>query len=376
MLIYADIEQLSAIAKRYQCTCSSHSKHDLIQSILSHTYREDILENQFNLMPAQQKHLLSLLLFEPNIRYSTEELKTKIKYCQFAPPFTEKTRKKKQEQVSLPLEELIIKQLKEEGWLFKEHSSSNHIVYRIPEDKSEGFRKYLGEQLNKPLRTFEQVEVVRDEAGFISEDLKQMLYYFHKNTIQLNDIQLMNKRQLQHLLDQFHVREQIPGKHAWKFGYGKKFGDYPDRFALLYQFAVNSGWLTESNIIEVTPLGLAKLEEQSEVDVIRLIEYWLKIYKKPIPNLRALSFFLLMMLNEWRSVDEIQVMLLPYIKAYYFDTQEAILHKRLLKMLLHFGVIQLGQAEHHEALLVKLSPYGKNWLMQAIKLNEQGKYIK
>lgn len=373
MLIYADIEQLSEIAKRYQCNCSSHSKHDLIQSILSHSYREDIMSAQFDNMTAQQKHLLSFLLFEPQKKYSVEELKAKIKYCRFIEQEPPK-RKTKKQAIVLPLEQRIIKQLKDEGWLFKEQGLAHHVLYQIPEDKCEYFRAHIAKQFQMNLTTYTQVEVVRNEAGYIVEDLKAILQFIHSQHIKINEIQLMNKRTLQQLINMLYINEAIPGKGAWKFGYGKKFGEYPDRLALLYQFAVTSGWIEENDTLQLSIKGQQLLNEGFKLDIVKVIEYWLAIYKKPIPNLKALTYFIYVSLKQWRSVDELQIQLLPYIKTYYFDNEEAILHKRILKMLLHFGVIELGQDDKQQ-LMAKLTDFGAEWLKRALKLDERGRYI-
>jgi|GEM_PF-6879205 len=373
MLIYADIEQLNEIAKRYQCTCSSYSKHELIQSILDHSYRDDITEMQLHSMSEQQKHLLSILLFEEHKKYSTEELKAKIKYCKFVEKQEKSKRKKALSTQSL--EEKIIKQLKDEGWLFKEQGFTNHPLYQIPADKSESFRRSLALEIKAKLDSYNDVHIVRNEAGYILEDIKIMLQFISSKVIPINELKLMNKRTLQQLLSSLYVNEVIPGKGAWKFGYGKKFGEYPDRFALVYQFSVQNGWINELDYLQLSEQGMEKALLCDEHDNIKLIDYWLSIYKKPIPNIRALSYFILTALDEWRSVEQLQKVLHPYIKAYYFDNEEAILQKRMLKMLLHFGVIMLGQKEHNH-LMVKLTPYGMKWLMQALKLNEQGKFIK
>lgn len=374
MLIYADIEQLTEIAKRYDCICSSHSKHELIQSILSHSYRDDITVMQFNKMSEQQKHLLSILLFEERKKYSLEELKAKIKYCKFIEQKKVKSKSKKVTKPSLPLEDQIVKQLKDEGWIFRQHGASHFALYEIPEDKSEFFRRHLAIQIKQNLTSIAQVEVVRDEAGYILEDLKLLLHFVKQHDITINELLLMNKRTLQQILNSFLVNERIPGKGAWKFGYGKKFGDYPDRFALLYQFTVFKGLITENETLQLTNKGEEKLQDCNEQDTINMIEYWLTIYKKPIPNLKALSYFLMVALEDWRNVDELQNLLLPYIKAYYFDNEEAILQKRILKMLLHFGVVMLGQ-DDSQALAVKLTPYGKQWLTRALKISEKGKFL-
>src|SRR5262245_13949368 len=77
MLVYADIAELTAIAETYDCTCSSHSKNELIQSILSTVGRRDVIESRVSEMTAADLRFLNSLLFESRGSYSLEELKAR-----------------------------------------------------------------------------------------------------------------------------------------------------------------------------------------------------------------------------------------------------------------------------------------------------------
>nr|WP_313779191.1 hypothetical protein [Paenibacillus larvae] len=48
MLSYADIQELKKIASTYSCECNSHSKNELIQSILSTVNRREVFEERIS----------------------------------------------------------------------------------------------------------------------------------------------------------------------------------------------------------------------------------------------------------------------------------------------------------------------------------------
>ena len=77
MLCYADISELTRIAEAYDCTCSSHSKNELIQSILSTVQRRDVMESRVGEMTGNDLRFLNSLVFENRTAYSLEELKAR-----------------------------------------------------------------------------------------------------------------------------------------------------------------------------------------------------------------------------------------------------------------------------------------------------------
>ena len=74
MLCYADIGLLDTIAKQYACECSSRSKNELIQAILSALHRKDSFDPLISELTDGEIGLLNRLLFDRRSYYSLEEL--------------------------------------------------------------------------------------------------------------------------------------------------------------------------------------------------------------------------------------------------------------------------------------------------------------
>src|SRR5690554_4521512 len=83
MLSYADINQLHRIADHYACVCDGHSKHELIQSILSKVYRKEGFQNVVQHLNDEDLRFLNGFLFEPHKSFSLEELVARAKYTVF-----------------------------------------------------------------------------------------------------------------------------------------------------------------------------------------------------------------------------------------------------------------------------------------------------
>lgn len=167
MLSYADIAQLSGIAEVYQCECSSHSKNELIQSILSAVQRREVLARRVEEMSLGDLRFLNSLLFEKRAAYSLEDLTARAALAadpalpqaadakQQAPigatqtngagkgsgPAANRTasggRKAKQpEEPKSPADERrsAIARFKRYGWLFGGITQQTRYLFHVPED--------------------------------------------------------------------------------------------------------------------------------------------------------------------------------------------------------------------------------------------------
>ncbi len=83
MLGYADIGQLSRIADVYRCECNSHSKNELIQSILRAISNKEGFKNQISSMTWEEKRFLNSLLFDSQNAFSLEELIARVQQSRF-----------------------------------------------------------------------------------------------------------------------------------------------------------------------------------------------------------------------------------------------------------------------------------------------------
>src|SRR2546430_15730970 len=83
MLSYADIHELSRIAPTYDCVCDSHSKNELIQSILTTVNRKDVFDQRILDLSMEDMRFLNSLLFDPRNSFSLEELMARSQQARF-----------------------------------------------------------------------------------------------------------------------------------------------------------------------------------------------------------------------------------------------------------------------------------------------------
>ncbi|MCR2802996.1 hypothetical protein [Paenibacillus soyae] len=357
MLSYADIGQLSKIAGVYRCECNGNSKNELIQSILAQMSRHDVFEEQINGMKLEDLRFLNSLLFESRQSYSLEDLIARVQQSRFgeeqqaqekaAEETVKKTRSKKKAvpPPAPPSPRDIIARFKHQGWLFNGYSGPGRYLFQVPNDLKTRFRETLKRRFADSLQYTDEPPVYRDEQGLLLDDIKTFLHYVYHYEVQLVSDGSMYKRFLQQLLDLMGVQEEPPAKGAWRFGYGRHFNQYPDRFSLLYDFCCSAKYVSESEgLLAVTEAGKERLlKSPTTSEHEQLYRYWLKIYKGPVANLLSLVHWVHSLSGEWVTVESVRRVLTPFVKTYYYDDPNAIFEARLLKMMTHLGLLRIGE---------------------------------
>lgn len=354
MLGYADIQQLSRIADVYQCECNGNSKNDLIQSILSTVGRKDVFEDQISSMKLEDLRFLNSLLFDVRESFSLEDLIARVQQCRFgeqadkqeiAEVKSTKRRKKKNEAVaasSSPRE--IIAQFKYRGWLFNGFSGPSRYLFQVPLDMKLRFREALKNKFAAQLQYTDEPPFYRDEQMLLQEDVTQFLRYVYHNDVQLTADGSMYKRFTVQVLEKLAVQEQLPAKAAWRFGYGRYFNHYPNRFSFLYDYCYHSRWLSEQEAaLTVTQTGEKRMAACPPDEAERQYRFWLHLYKGPISQLLSVVQWINALAEQWVTVDSLKSVLVPYIKPYYYDDANAIMEQRILAMMLHLGLLRLGE---------------------------------
>lgn len=391
MLCYADIEQLTRIADTYRCECSSHSKNDLIQTILTTVQRRDVLESRVEEMTETDWRFLHSLLFEQRAAYSLEELTARASLAMAedgqpaagsatagmanaraaiaAPALAEekkpapRKRGKRPEAAAPPEPDRsargAIARFKRFGWLFNGFSHQTRFLYHVPEDVKRRLREAIENRFRESLDIRGEPSAYRDEQGLAESDIRRLLLFAAHNDVALTTEQVMYKRQLQQALDLMNVAEAPPGRSGWRFGYGRRFRDYPDRFSLLYDYCCHENWLQElPDSLRITEEGAAVASGARLVDPAALYRFWLKLYKGPVPNVHALAHWVARLASEWATVDSLERLLLPLVRSYYYDSPRDVLNKRVLGSMLHLGLLKWGETEAGETV-VRMTPMGK-----------------
>lgn len=362
MLGYADIKQLSRIAEVYRCDCNGHSKNELIQSILSTVSRRDVFDLQVGSLKVEDLRFLNLLLFETRESFSLEELLARAQQSCFGKPEEPKkeeakpkrSRKKAaaEERVPESSPREMINRFKHHGWLFNGYNGPGRYLFQVPNDLKVRFRDTLRRKFTESLIVTEDPHVYRDEQGLMEEDVKALLHYVYHNEVQLAADGSMYKRFTSQLLDRLAVREELPAKGAWRFGYGKYFNVYPNRLSLLFDYCRQARYLEEDGMrLTVTSAGLERLAAKPAGEQLHLYKLWLKQYKGPIPNLPSLAFWIQALAEQWVTAESVGRVLLPLIKPYYYDSPETILEQRIMVMMLHLGLLRIGEHEQHGTVI-------------------------
>ncbi|WP_438445623.1 hypothetical protein [Gorillibacterium sp. sgz5001074] len=350
MLCYADIHELSRIARNYDCECSSHSKNDLIQSILSTVNRKDVFESLVTGLESEDIRFLNSLLFDRRETFSLEELVARAS----------QTLENKNDKPEWNPRELITR-FKQRGWLFNGYSQQTKYLFRVPEDLKRRFSETLARYFaGKLVYAEETPRVYRDEQNMLADDLVAFLKQLEQQDLPLNPEGFLYKRSLQQVLEGLAVREEQVAKTAWRFGYGRRFREYPTRFSYLYDYCYYQGFVEEfETSLRLTEQGALKLVEGRKDPGAELYGFWLKLYRGPVPNLLSLVHWIDRLADRWVTASSLGGVLVPLIKPYYYDTPQSIFEQRLLPMLMHLGLLRIGM---HETLgsVVQMTKYGSS----------------
>lgn len=341
MLTYADIGQLSNIASYYDCECKRNSKHDLIQSILIKLGRRDYFEELVGHLSEADLRFLNSIVFDTRSGYSLEELTATIRQAS-----AEKVDdgEVKSQKVESPRE--AVARYRRSGWLFNGFTHSTKYTFQVPSDLKQRFRDVLRGRLEERLQSSEEPDAYRDEQGLISADMMLFLRYVDGQEVELNAEGFMYRRYQQQLMSSLHIQEPLISKGAWRFGYGRSCTEYPDRFALLYDYAYARQWIREAGArLILTERGKEFLEEGKEESVLQVFRFWLRLYKGAVPNLSSLVYWISKCAKDWVTTASLYESLGWLIRPFYYDTPQAILDQRILRMLMHLGMLRIGEGE-------------------------------
>ncbi|MGZ9584056.1 hypothetical protein [Paenibacillus marinisediminis] len=364
MLSYADIAQLTLIAKRYDCECNKHSKHELIQSILSVLGRKDVFERYVMDMSLEELRFLNSILFDQRTSFSLEDLVARVQQTRFD---------MEQQKESLPPPRDIIVKFKQSGWLFNGCSPNTKYLFQIPEDMKLRFRDVLHRRFEHELQYVQEPEAYRDEDGHLGEDVVKLLDFIHTDSVLLNAEGVMYKKAQQQLLETLSISEAIVQKGEWRFGYGRRFHNYPNRMSLLYDYAFYQGWIEEQEAkLSLSQAGLERLHSGSSYEPVQPIyRFWLKLYKNAIPNLLSIVNWIYKCTGKWTTLDSLESVLLPYVKPFYYDSPANIIRQRIVRMMVHLGLLRYGDHPDYGAV-VQITRRGQT-LIQGVYVPHEDK---
>ncbi|WP_438351249.1 hypothetical protein ACP8HI_11735 [Paenibacillus sp. FA6] len=355
MLTFADIGQLTTIASHYQCECKQNSKHELIQSILVTLNRREFIGQQIRCLSVDDLRFLNAILFDDRQFFNLEEFIAIIRQTSFQIVAADSSNA--QVKNSNPRD--TIARFKRSGWIFNGLSQDTKYLFQVPRDLKDRFRKELGGYLKSMVTSTGEPAVYREEQGLISEDLGFFLRYVHQQEIEMNQDSAMYRRNQQQIMDSFHISEPLLSKGGWRFGYGRTFHVYPIRLALIYDYAFHKGYIDElDHRLKLTGIGLKWLEQGESEGMVQIVRFWSKLYKRPIPNLSSLVYWIGHCCSEWVTLTSLHEALGWLIKPFYYDTSQTIMEQRVIQMMMHLGLLRIGESEE-EGIVVKMTLWGK-----------------
>lgn len=339
MLSYADIQQLSRIARRYECECNGHSKHELIQSILSKVGRRDVFEDQVKSLSLEDIRFLNSILYDARSTFSIEELIARVQQTKFVRGEVDEDWNPRD----------MITRFKQLGWLFNGYSQQTKYLFQVPAD----LKKRFGDVLAKKFQTGLVIPdgepgVYRDEQKLIVDDIMHFLRFVKDHDVPLTDSGGMYKRTIGQLLDRLSVREEPLGKTAFRFGYGRMFKEYPNRFSLIYDFCYYNGLISENGgRLTLTEAGGEKAETGKRDELLTVYRFWLRLYKNPIPNVQSIVQWVERLARGWVTAASLGSALCPLIRPFYYDSSESIFEQRIVQMMMHLGLLRIGEDDRH-----------------------------
>lgn len=362
MLSYADIQELGRIAHTYECECNGHSKNELIQSILSTAMRKEIFEKHIQSLSLEHVRFLNSLLSDPRNAFSMEELIARVGQTRF---------QKEESSESWNPRDMILK-FKKLGWLFNGHSQQTKYLFHVPADLKRKFSDVLANQFRLELVKTEEPSVYRDEQLLLVDDIFHFLTAVAGQDIQLTAEGFMYKRQLQMILNVLSVQEEMVSKGAWRFGYGRMFKEYPNRFSLIYDYCYYHGLISEHDqSLRLTEAGKARLIEGKKESLADVYSFYLRLYKNPIPNIQSLAGWMNRLCGQWVTIASLVDLLSKLVKPFYYDSSESIVEQRIVQMMMHLGLIRIGE-DHTQGAVIQVTKLGSK-VIQGINIAEEDK---
>ncbi|MBA4602562.1 hypothetical protein [Thermoactinomyces mirandus] len=353
-LTYTGIEQLKQMNRYYGCEIQrTHSKYELIRSLLQRIGNKSHLEEKIDRLNDQEFRFLQLIMLDQTPAYSMEELLAKGRIA-----LNERQGQPRQ---------LIVEALKR-GWLFPGYSRQTQNLYYVPSD----LRTQVCEILLKPYeleKNRRQIPpaVYRDEQKQLLYDLYHFLSFINKEIVRLTMDGAIYKNQQRQLFQTFYIKETPIAEKGPRFGFGRCYHLYPDRFSLLYDYAYYHRYFIEdeNGYLCLTEEGKGKLEKkekdsQGQDQGIEMVRFWIRLYKRAIPQLpMIIRWISLLAYPGWVKKSLVYQAVGPWMKAFYYESKES-LYRKVLKMLVHLGVCMIGQEDDEQYLT--LTPSGVKWL--------------
>lgn len=337
VLLYQDRKHLSKLLKAQQQlanNCNHHSKKEMIEVLFPALINSNLLKDRFEQLSDDEKKVLLQVCYDKRIFYAIEEISAFI-------PRSQKDRC-----------EEFIRRIINIGFLFQCSNDRYIMPIQLKRETVQLFKQPFKEQV-----LFVSFSTERDKSIYVVNDLITFIDYVSEAPLSLTKNGSMYKKDFSAIMNRFEVKEVLPTEQ-WRFGYGRRFNQYPDRFSLIYDYCFKNRWIKEENGYLMVTSQAERLDDLSVSDLLsRLLNYWLKVYKEPVPMIPYLFRFITELLEEGDAIEEdvITDLLLPFVEEYYYDKKDVIIKGRFLKMLEHFQIVTSSEISNLRCYTIGLA---------------------
>jgi hypothetical protein len=356
-LTYADIEHLRKLNRYYGMDGEKkHSKHELICSLLQVMGKKPVLRRSMETLEEEERRFLELLVMDPGPSYTMEELMAKAGAAANGKKGNHR--------------DLVVGAISR-GWLFPGYSHRTQYLYHMPSD----LRLRVLDLLVEPYRNSGDVrlqppEVYRDEQGQLSADLHHFLDYIRGQIVRLTADGAIYRQQQKQMFKTFYIPEEPISDKGPRFGFGRKYHLYPERFSLLYDYAFYQGYIMEDEegYLCLTERGFGKIQSKED-EGKEMFRFWIRLYRKPIPHLPVVIRWVASLAQPgWLAADTLRRAVTPWLNPYFYETTDSLFEK-ILRMMAHLGVIRVGSEAGRSWLA--LTESGAQWLTGISAFREQ-----
>lgn len=332
LLTYADIEQVRKITSFYGCTSNPHSKNDCIRVLVSHLNKRTELKRIVDRLKPSELRLLQLLYFDWRTLFNMEEL---LGMGRTACLDKEESPRK------------WIGAARNMGWIFPGVTAHSRSLFYISQDLLERLMEVFAEPYLEEGKPSLHLAVIRDERDVFVHDLEQFLLFVKNNEVTLTGEGSIYRQQQRKLFQLLHFPESPIDPSGWRFGFGRRYHQYPDRFSLLYDYAFYRGYIVEApeGVLRLTEAGAHQRTREDAQEKTEAVRFWMRLYRRPIPhlllNIRWIQF---LASSQWIQRNTLQRAVEQWLDPYYYVSKEELLD-RILQMMLYLGMINLGEDE-------------------------------
>ncbi|RXJ03961.1 hypothetical protein DS745_00800 [Anaerobacillus alkaliphilus] len=325
VLLFQDRSELRKLLKESDRSLNINSKRELVEVLYPRLANFDDLKERYQQLSNDAKKVILHLCYDKKMFISKEELNG------FVP-------KRKGNEFHE-----LINELATNGLLFVFKQGNYVVPIQV---KNELIRciqiEIKDNSFILPSSTSDQKEIT------IVTDIFAFVDFIMDKPLTLTKSGAMYKKDFQALMNVFSYKESLPNDQ-WRFGYGRRFSLYPDRFSLIYDFCFSNGWLKETADTLTIHTSVEELFEMRINELMQsIVTYWHKLYRRPFPSVRLLYLLLFNSLVEGEAVEEDYLLsaFAPFVNEYYFDTKEDVITKRFLQMLVYLDVVSKVELEH------------------------------